>query len=255
MAYCYYQTLPRYFLIGLNHRNPIFSRKFDLLMQCRWYYPYSMNPRSSQIHYVQRKCINHNEIYLNFVSFSHHQELYLPLKRYSFPLNPTSYVSYLYRSLGFNPNPLYRTGYMIYALLHWSIITLLTKKPPILEVTTKASSCGCDIPSKFASTKVMGYEFFLNFFLGRSITFVLGRVTTLNISLWRLILTPMEFAWTTSIIPKGGESVSTQLPDPWPVLNPPYLTTDSFKCPAFTSYSKWSFNTRHCSVVWPFYLW
>lgn len=207
MVYCCYQTLSRYFLISLNHRNPIFSREFDLLMQCRWYCPYSMNPRLSKIRCVQWKCINHNEIYLNFLSFSHHQKLYLPLKRYSFPLNFASSVSYLLRSLGFNPNPLYRTGYMISTLLHWFIITLLTKKPPILKVTTKASLCGCDVPSKSTSPKVIGFKFFLNFFLGQSITFVLGRVTTLNISLWQLIHTPMEFAWMTSIIPKGGGSV------------------------------------------------
>lgn len=34
----------------------------------------------------------------------------------------------------------------------------------------------------------------------------------------------------------------------WPTMN-------SFKCPAFTSWSKWSLNTLHCSVVWPFSRW
>lgn len=32
-------------------------------------------------------------------------------------------------------------------------------------------------------------------------------------------------------------------------------TKISLRCPAFSSYSKWSFNMQHYSVVWPFSLW
>ena len=128
-----------------------------------------------------------------------------PLGITTFPLNPTSGVSYLLKSFGFNPSPLYRLRYMISIPLPWSIITLFTKNPPIRKVTTKASSCGWDVPSKFVSPKMIGTKFLLSFFSGRFVAFALGGVTTLNMSLRCLTLTLMEVAWMASIIPRVGE--------------------------------------------------
>ena len=144
----------------------------------------------------------------------------------TFPLNPTNGVSYLLKSSAFNPSPLYRLGYIILTLLPWSIMTLFTKNPPIREVTTKATSCGYEVPSKSASPKVIKSEFFLSFFSSRSIVSVSGEVTTLNMPLRWLTLTLMEVAWMTTIIPRGGgvcylgfSSPSLYLPLPvWPQI-------------------------------------
>ena len=59
----------------------------------------------------------------------------------------------------------------------------------------------------------------------------------------------------TSITPNGSGRGFPFHRAPWSA--PWFLesTTNSFEYPAFTSYPKWSFNTRHCSVMCPLSLW
>ena len=59
---------------------------------------------------------------------------------------PISGESHMSRSSGFKFSPQYISGYIISALLPWSTSTLLTSQPPILIVTTRASSCGWRVP-------------------------------------------------------------------------------------------------------------
>ena len=80
-------------------------------------------------------------------------------------------------------------------------------------------------------------------------------VVTLNIPLRQLTFTPTEAAWMTSMIPRGKGRVLPQLPKTCPLVSPPCPIINSFKCPTYTSCSRWSFNTRNCSVVWLFSLW
>ena len=88
----------------------------------------------------------------------------------------------------------------------WSTITLLTKKPPILHVTTKASSCGWDVPSKSVSLKVIEAIALLNFFSSWPSLFTLGEDIALKTALQ---LMPCEAAWIASIIPNGRGRVQT----------------------------------------------
>ena len=67
-----------------------------------------------------------------------------------FPLKLTRGESQAVRSSGFQFSPLYRSGYIISSALPWSISTLLTSYPPILRVTTKASSWGWMVPILFS---------------------------------------------------------------------------------------------------------
>ena len=71
-----------------------------------------------------------------------------------FPSKLINGESYAVKSSGFKFNPFYRSGYITSALLPWSTITLLMSYPPILRVTTKASSCGCMVPTLSSSKKL-----------------------------------------------------------------------------------------------------
>lgn len=135
------------------------------------------------------------------------ESFFCPSSTTTFPSNLINGVSYLLWSSGFNTSPFYGLGYMISSPLPWSIINIFTKNPPICEVTTKASLCGYDIPSRSPSSKVMGSLFTLSLFSSQSTISTSDGIATLNMPLWRLTFTPMEVAWITSIIPKGGGSV------------------------------------------------
>ena len=77
-----------------------------------------------------------------------------PLGTTILPSKLTRGELYVDKSSGFKPSPLKRSGYIISVALPWSIMTLLTSYPPILRVTTRASSCGCMVPYLSTSEKL-----------------------------------------------------------------------------------------------------
>lgn len=71
----------------------------------------------------------------------------------------------------------------------------------------------------------------------------------------QLTLESMEAVWITSIIPRGEGNTFRWFLEVYLVVLPHCSTTNSFKCLAFMTCSKWSLNTLQCSVVWPFSQW
>ena len=65
----------------------------------------------------------------------------------------------------------------------------------------------------------------------------------------------IEVACISSITPNGSGSVFPRFLEVCPAILPSGAATNSFKCSAFTSFSKWSLNTLHCSVMCPFSWW
>ena len=69
-----------------------------------------------------------------------------PLGETVFPSKLTRGESYVVKSSGFRFDPLYRLGYITSTALPWSTSTLFTSYPPILSVTTRASSWDWMVP-------------------------------------------------------------------------------------------------------------
>lgn len=98
--------------------------------------------------------------------------LIIPLGVTILPLNPTNGESYLLKSSGFKFNLLYKSGYMISALLPSSTNNLFTPYLPIWKVTTRASSWGWKVPTLSLSEKPkVSYTFAITFLDSRTCSF------------------------------------------------------------------------------------
>ena len=89
------------------------------------------------------------------------------------------------------------------APLPWSIITLFTKKLLIYAVTTNVSSCSWIVPFRSCSSKEIASQPTFILFLGGCFSMQVSLGTTANTPLL-VIITPLEAAWMTLIIPNGG---------------------------------------------------
>lgn len=188
----------------------------------------------------------------SFPSVSTGKEIY-PSGITILPSNPTKGVSYLDKFSVFNPNPLYRLGYIISTPFPWSTNILFITKPPILVVTMRESLCDWVVHSKSSFMNSIGLRFNLGFFSSRVSPSGFSTETTLKIPLRWLKFVPIEAACITSITPNGGGSVFPWVLDAYPVALPSGATTNFFKCLDFTNCFKWSLNTLHCLVVCPFF--
>ena len=92
--------------------------------------------------------------------------LIYPLGTTILPSKLTKGELQLLKSSDFKPSPLKRSGYIISAALPWSTITLFTSYPPILKVTTRASSCDCMVPYLSTSEKLNTRGTFVLFLFG-----------------------------------------------------------------------------------------
>ena len=155
-----------------------------------------------------------------------------------FPSNPTNGVSYLVKFSVFNPNCLYKSGYITSAPLPRYTNTLFTTKLPILAVTTRVSSCSQVVSSKSSSPNSIGPRFNLSFFLGRVSPSESSTETILKIPLHQLKFVPIEVACITSITPNGSGSMFPSVLEAYPIALPSGMTTNSFKCLDFTNCSK-----------------
>lgn len=173
-----------------------------------------------------------------------------------FPSKPTKGVSYLVRSSSFSPSPLYKLGYMISALLLWLIISLFMTNPQIQRVTTNASSCGYIVPSRSSSSKALFslpiLAFFSSWLACSNSCYSVMLITPLH---WRIATLVFKVACMTLIISRGGGITFPWLPNAYPKVPTPWLTTYSFKWLALVNCFKWSLKVLHCSVVFPFSRW
>ena len=146
--------------------------------------------------------MNYYEIHHHLLPFRHYRELDLTRWHHHFLSNLTNGVSYLVRSSSLKSNPLYKSGYMISALLPWLIITLFKRNTPILRVTTSTSPCGYVVPSRSSSSKAIFSLLGLSFFPRWSTSSISCWGVMLSISLRWLALILIDTACITSIIPR-----------------------------------------------------
>lgn len=171
--------------------------------------------------------------------------LIIPMGVTVFSSNPIKEISYLLRSLGFYPRPLYRSGYMISVPFPWSTITLFTSNLPIWSVTPRALSWGWKVPTLFALEKPrIGSSLLL-----LHLDFL---CSSLAVSCGEMAITPDEVptsllgaAKITLMVPKGRGDVKSL----WR-LEPdcfPYPDGWCIKCFNFPALANWS--KKSCCVL------
>ena len=107
------------------------------------------------------------------------------------------------KSSGFRFSLLYKSGYIISTPLPWSTDTLFTSYPHILNVTTRASSCGCMVPTLSSFEKLSASRTSTLALLGSRLKSLAGgRVIDITLEGCKPVL--LGATKMTLIVPKGG---------------------------------------------------
>ena len=144
---------------------------------------------------------------------------------------------------------------LISIALPWSIITLFTSYPPILSVTTKASSCGCMVPCLSTSEKLNTNGTFILALFGIKLESSSEQQDTDIILKEQDPILP-EIANMTFMVPRGGLGAAF----PWNaefvwLPRPLEWCKRCFSFLSQTNYSKWSHKFLQSSVVCPWSWW
>ena len=141
------------------------------------------------------------------------------------------------------------------AVLPWSIITLFTSYPPILNVTTRASSWGCMVPTLSSSEKPNTNGMHILALLGIELDSSAGQRDT-DITLEGQEPVIPGAAKLTFIVQRGSlEEASPRSFEPaWPTRLLEWCKS-CFNFLSWTNWSKWSYKFLQSLVMYPWSWW